>query len=645
MDYGAIQTDKELKKLEKKLTESYKTANKYVTKKLKEKLKKFEKKDKEALKQVKKGILTQSEYLDWRSKYLIPQNYLKDLQEVLATDMSNANQIATAMINNEMPDIFAMNANYATYEVDKLLGLEASSSFSLYDHDTVVRLMGENPEIIPEAKVNIPRDKRWNRNKIHSAITQGILTGDSIPHIADRLMKVTDMNRKAAIRNARTYTTAAQNGGRVDGYKRAKEMGIEIKQAWMAALDMRTRTSHRHLDGEKIEVGEKFSNGLRYPGDPEGRPEEVYNCRCTLFAVDPMFEKEDEELMKHRWSKLPEGMSYEEWKGLKIENEDFASKIRKIAEGAPDIDEATIKKAGKVFADALEKEYLAPLKEEVEKTKKNFEEWEKKAEKTIQEMHKLSREEDDLYWVLKGIDPPENYGLKTIEEAKERHDWLKKRMDQLRESEELKKRNEYALAYNKALSKRDDPTACQEWMKRKIGLIRDVGVGDVDVAGHLRNSRSPMRKHVEYAYDHYPTEWVLRSANKGKLLVKKASRGYYMDDVEIVLSGSDVYDYRETAFHELGHRFEHTVPKIRELERAFYKRRTDGEELKWLGRGYAKSEKTRRDNFLSDYMGKDYGGNAFELVSMGFQYAFNDPVRLAKDKDMQEWILGMLLLV
>jgi hypothetical protein len=27
-----------------------------------------------------------------------------------------------------------------------------------------------------------------------------------------------------------------------------------------------------------------FSNGLMFPGDWRGRPEEVYNCRCTLGA-------------------------------------------------------------------------------------------------------------------------------------------------------------------------------------------------------------------------------------------------------------------------------------------------------------------------------------------------------------------------
>jgi hypothetical protein len=35
-----------------------------------------------------------------------------------------------------------------------------------------------------------------------------------------------------------------------------------------------------------IEVGTKFVNGLRFPGDPAGGPEEVCNCRCSLIPVE-----------------------------------------------------------------------------------------------------------------------------------------------------------------------------------------------------------------------------------------------------------------------------------------------------------------------------------------------------------------------
>ena len=76
---------------------------------------------------------------------------------------------------------------------------------------------------------------------------------------------------------------------------------------------LRTRSSHREIDREKVEVGEKFSNGCRYPGDPEAPYAQTANCRCTLVACCDGLDVLDGE----RFSRLPEGMTYEEWKAGK----------------------------------------------------------------------------------------------------------------------------------------------------------------------------------------------------------------------------------------------------------------------------------------------------------------------------------------
>ena len=45
------------------------------------------------------------------------------------------------------------------------------------------------------------------------------------------------------------------------------------------------------LDGAIVDQDKKFDNGLMYPGDPSGRPEEVWNCRCSVAAVVKGFKK------------------------------------------------------------------------------------------------------------------------------------------------------------------------------------------------------------------------------------------------------------------------------------------------------------------------------------------------------------------
>ena len=154
-----------------------------------------------------------------------------------------------------------------------------------------------------------------------------------------------------------------------------------------------------------------------------------------------------------------------------------------------------------------------------------------------------------------------------------------------------------------------------------------------------------MRKVIKNAYNHYPTEWVEKSITKGTLTPKTVNRGYYNHFWgEIGISGITDQDYFKTAIHELGHRFEQVIPGLLEAEEKFYNRRTIGESLQWLGPGYARDEQTKKDKFLDSYMGKDYGGSAYELISMGFEYAFATPTRLWEDEEFARWIYGILTL-
>lgn len=309
-DIGHEQTDKELKKLEKKITQEYQKATKEVEKKMNDYLSKFAKKDKEMAKKVKNGEITSQEYAEWRQNQMLTGKRWEQMRDTLAQDLVNADKIAAGMINDTLPDAYALNFNYGTYEVEN--GAEINTSFTLYDHDTVERLMSKDPKMIPKARIDIPKDQLWNRQKITSAVTQGILQGESIDKIAKRLGKVTDMDRNAAIRNARTYTTAAENGGRIDSYERANKQGIEVNKMWMATLDDRTRYEHRHLDGVSIPNDEAFEiDGYKidYPGDPDAEPEMIYNCRCTLVADIKGIDYNDE----RNDSKLGE-MTYDEWK-------------------------------------------------------------------------------------------------------------------------------------------------------------------------------------------------------------------------------------------------------------------------------------------------------------------------------------------
>lgn len=316
MDKAQRQTALRLRDLEKRLAQNYKEAAKDVFDRLDEAITEFKKQDAEKKKKIMAGYMSFGEYANWVNENVREQKRLGDMFDILQEDFTNADKAAAAMINNEIAEIYALNANYGTYEIDKKTGFNISGSFTLYSHEAVEKIMIDGNGVIPKARVDIPKDMQWNRRKLEDALTQGILAGDSIPHLAERLEAVAVMDRNAAIRNARTMTTAAQNGGRVESYERAVERGIKLRQQWVATLDERTRSSHRHMDGEIVEVGKVFSNGLRYPGDPSGDPSEFWNCRCTLVVVDPLFDN-DIASLSSRFSRLPTDMSYEKWKESK----------------------------------------------------------------------------------------------------------------------------------------------------------------------------------------------------------------------------------------------------------------------------------------------------------------------------------------
>ena len=129
-------------------------------------------------------------------------------------------------------------------------------------------------------------DLAYGKRQISACVTSSILQGKSIKGMADDLQtRIPTMNRTSAIRTARTAVTGAQNAGRMDSYVAAEKMGIKVRKEWLSTLDGRTRHSHAMLDGKVVDKDKKFENGCMFPGDPNGPPWEVYNCRCTLIAA------------------------------------------------------------------------------------------------------------------------------------------------------------------------------------------------------------------------------------------------------------------------------------------------------------------------------------------------------------------------
>lgn len=291
-DKAHFLTDKKLAKMEKHLSDIYSRANKEIGKTWEKYLDEVGKElqplqaaydaakksgDKEAIKKTGKALSAKQ-----REKTLMDTHY-RAMVEQLSKELLEVNKTAAAYINNQLPSVYSLNYNATG---NKIADSVAGYSFELVDVSTVKRLATSDETLLPYKYIDGKKDVRWNTQRINAEVLQGIIQGESINKIANRLSPIVKNNANSAIRNARTAVTSAENKGRMDMLHDAADKGVKVRKVWLAAHDERTRDWHLDLDGVDLDIDEPFENDygkIMYPGDPDADPANVYNCRCTLI--------------------------------------------------------------------------------------------------------------------------------------------------------------------------------------------------------------------------------------------------------------------------------------------------------------------------------------------------------------------------
>ena len=170
------ETDKILSGMEKELDGVYKQAYREAKQTADDFAADFREMDNKKRKQLEDGNLDNEEYQRWRRTKIFQSNRYFQMADVLAADMTHTNQLAASIINGYLPEIYALNHNYATYEVEH--GSKINTQYTLYDRFTVERLLRDEPDLLPrKAGINVPDDLKWNKKNINSAITQGVIQG------------------------------------------------------------------------------------------------------------------------------------------------------------------------------------------------------------------------------------------------------------------------------------------------------------------------------------------------------------------------------------------------------------------------------------------------------------------------------------
>lgn len=643
-DYGAEYADKKLRSVDKQLQKEYGQAEEELKKKLADFTAKSAARDKYKRKQLEAGIITEEEYQSWLKGQVFQKKRWEAKIRQMQFVLHSHNEQAAKMIHENKLDVYNENYFHQAYEMEMVTG----ASFDLYSTEAVTKLIRDRDQLLPEWKVDQKKDYNWNYDKVNNAVTQGILQGESVDKIMNRLAEGLSSQNESKMRMfARTAITGAQSAGRQQQMDDAAKLGIEQLKQWLATLDSRTRDVHRHLDGQEVPFNESFDSDLgkiKYPGDPEAAPANVYNCRCTVITIYPKYRQEQEDW---RSQEKIDGLSYKAWKtehDIKTVEQQMVS-IQQILEEKDKVPTDPIEQAKKIIAEHSGKwgyEELNSVGDCIARAIDNdMMGTAEELENIERQRADITREISELQKKINDLDAQRKYNEADILETQIN----KKRGQRINLlSEYNRKKQEYdKMRAGKVMEKLSEIRQMGGVTLKNLNKYANIGHFNDYAAQGTREAR--VQSATVEALNYYPKSWLLKSSKNKQQLCPHwtTSRAYYQHTYGYGVSEIRFRDRTATNIHELGHRMEYAIPGILQAEKEFYKIRTKGERLKWLGAGYDKDEKTRFDKFMSPYMGKDYGGRAFELVSMGFENIYTNYDQFMKtDPDMAKWILGIL---
>lgn len=132
--------------------------------------------------------------------------------------------------------------------------------------------------------------------RMRTAVAEGLTRGERPAQLRARVAALATLEEwdGQVMTMTRTETMTALNAGAFSAALSEQERtGEKWSKRWQATHDQRVRHTHAEADGQVRPLTKTFRVGesrLQFPGDPEGLPEEVINCRCSARygpATDP----------------------------------------------------------------------------------------------------------------------------------------------------------------------------------------------------------------------------------------------------------------------------------------------------------------------------------------------------------------------
>lgn len=232
-----------------------------------------------------------AEILELQGKEL--QDAIRDLSEDVLVDIAELGKVLVALHTSDAFDeLFEQTVQEA---FEPLFHLAGETELAALDKEKVWSTSNKAAgRFVKKLKKLVPDMNKTSTDVLLHSFGKAIEEG-ATP--SERALLVQEVSTQAASgedgpfsmqraqRISRTMSTAAANGGKLEGWKQS-EIGKGKK--WRSAGGSRTRKSHRKANGQVVPLDEPFKVGdskLMYPGDPSGEVKEIAHCRCTMQLV------------------------------------------------------------------------------------------------------------------------------------------------------------------------------------------------------------------------------------------------------------------------------------------------------------------------------------------------------------------------
>lgn len=142
----------------------------------------------------------------------------------------------------------------------------------------------DHADDLPNRFASFPRNVF---DRLRTAVAEALTREESPERLRARVAALMSMEEwdGQVMTMTRTETMTALNAGAFNGaLDEQARTGEQWEKRWQATHDQRVRHTHKEADGQVRDLTRAFRVGdarLQFPGDPQGPPEEVFNCRCS----------------------------------------------------------------------------------------------------------------------------------------------------------------------------------------------------------------------------------------------------------------------------------------------------------------------------------------------------------------------------